>query len=162
MNDAIRSALKRIGREVTERALAETGAPPAVEHDPEWLSECIVGEPASGRCHWRPTPMSTPPDFSGLANALECGVHDDLRTYFGSFWSANLPARRDGNDFELLQLWNGEDFDSLVANQIGHALEKRRIRQPLSFFFAETLKWFDQNQHNRSRKGVEVSMAWLT
>ena len=51
-------------------------------------------------------------------------------------WSASLPVRYLDNDLELLQLWNEQDFEHLLANLIGHALEKRRIRQPLTLFFA--------------------------
>ena len=42
----------------------------------------------------------------------------------------------EGGRCELLQLWNEEDARNLVANWIGHALEKRRAREPLCLFFA--------------------------
>lgn len=136
MSFAVRDQLERIGREYVDDVVAATGALPDVECDDDWPSPCIVGTSPAGRSLWRPVAMEEAPDFSGLQRALECPLQVDFLTFFGSFWSAALPVSFHGNAFELLQLWNRQDFDNLVANLIGHALEKRRIRQPLSLFFA--------------------------
>ena len=136
MSFEVRDQLARLGAACVERALERSGRLPAVESDPDWLSPCIVEDTPDGLSLWRPQPMSTPPDFSGLQRALECPLHLDVLTYWGSFWSGPLPVVINDNEFELLQLWNDRDFDNLVSNLIGHALEKRRVRQPLSLFFA--------------------------
>ncbi len=136
MSFEVRDQLARLGTACVERAIERSGRLPAVAHDPEWPSPCIVEDTADGHSLWRPVPMASAPDFSGLQRALECPLHVDVLTYYGSFWSGALPVTINDNDFELLQLWNDQDFDNLVSNLIGHALEKRRVRQPLSLFFA--------------------------
>lgn len=139
MTDApppVATAIRRLADEVVERARADTGALPTVEHDPDWPSPCIAGPVADGRVPWHSVPMARAPDFGRLARALEVPIHTDLVQYFGTVWSAPLPVRFEGNELELLQLWNEQDFEHLLANLIGHALEKKRVRQPLSLFFA--------------------------
>jgi SecY interacting protein Syd len=112
---------------------------PRVEFDPEWLSECqkdVVD--ADGLVGWQPIEQHHPVDFRGLENALELQVHPDVKEYFGSFWSGSLEATCKEGHVSLIQLWNPQDFDRLIENLIGHALAKRRLKQPFTVFFATT------------------------
>ncbi len=135
MSFAVRDELERLGAAWVDSTRAATGALPFVDFEPDWTSPCIVAS-RDGRSFWRPLAMETAPDFSGLQRALEVPLHLDVLSYYGSYWSGALPVTWEGSDFELLQLWNEQDLDNLISNLIGHALEKRRIRQPLSIFFA--------------------------
>ncbi|MEO1575747.1 MAG: SecY-interacting protein Syd [Pseudomonadota bacterium] len=127
--------LARVTSRLLDRWQSDTGGLPSAEHDPDWPSACIVGAPDNGRCFWRPVPMQPAVDLDRLGDALEVTLHPAWRTLFTVQWSAALPLRYNDGEFELLQLWNAEDADNLIANQIGHALEKRRVRQPLTLFF---------------------------
>ena len=107
--------------------------------DEAWRSDCEIGQPApEGMVAWRPAAQSTPVDFSGLANALEQPIHEDIRAWYGTFWSGSFEARTREGHVSLIQLWNEEDFERLIENLLGHALMKRRARQPFTVFFANT------------------------
>ena len=77
-----------------------------------------------------------PADFSGLAAALETAIHPDFIAYFGRYWSDPIPASGLCGHVELLLLWNMADEERLVANQLGHVLQARRAKRPLTLFFA--------------------------
>ena len=38
----------------------------------------------------------------------------------------------------LIQLWNKNDFERLIENLLGHAIEKKRSKHQLTIFFANT------------------------
>ena len=111
--------------------------------DAEWRSPSEIGPPSRGRVPWRPLARRQlasdhANDFAGLENALEMAIHPDIKAYFGSFWSGDLEAEASEGHVSLLFLWSPEDVDRLVENLIGHALQKRRRRQPFNVFFACT------------------------
>jgi len=102
---------------------------------------------------WRPVERDPPADFSGLEQALDVQVHADLKAWYGSFWCDTFEVRAQEGRVALLQVWNQQDFDRLVANLIGHALAKRRSKDALTLFFACT----DQDEYFLSlenRSGV--------
>lgn len=101
--------------------------------DPDWTSPAELGEQ-----RWRPVPQSPVVDFRGIENALELTVHPDAVIWYSRWWAGGLHASADEGEVNLIQLWNHRDFDSLVANVIGHALNKRRSKAPFSVFFATT------------------------
>ena len=101
--------------------------------DPEWTSPAEL--PGGG---WRPVAQATPVDFRGLAHALEVTVHPNAVTWYSRWWAGQLDAEADEGEVHLIQLWNPQDFESLVANLIGHALNKRRSKAEFSVFFATT------------------------
>lgn len=117
--------------------------------DPAWRSPCEIGEPYSHPSEngpgengefirWRPVKRSLADDFPGLENALETEIHPDIKAYYGEFWSGNLEAEAPDGHVSLILLWNPDDADRLIENQIGHALVNRRSKSPLSLFFACT------------------------
>ncbi|HEY5789408.1 MAG TPA: SecY-interacting protein Syd, partial [Gammaproteobacteria bacterium] len=100
-------------------------------------SPCLHGTPdADGLVAWQPLRRTEPPDFSGLAAALERPLPAAWEAYFGRYWSETLPTGGLYGRVELLQLWNPEDQERLVANQLGHVLQRRRRGQSPSLFFA--------------------------
>ena len=113
------------------------GREPRQEHDPEWPSPCVQGgSDADGYVTWIPVRREEEADFSGLAAALETPVHADFTAYFGRYWSDPIPATGLCGRVELLQLWNPADEERLIANQLGHVLQARRAKRPLTLFFA--------------------------
>ncbi len=105
--------------------------------DPDWRSPCEVYS-RDDVTWWRPTQQSPRVDFSGLAQAFETPIHPDICDYYGSYWSGTLEADSAEGRVSLIQLWNPEDFERLVANLVGHALTKQRRRQALTVFIANT------------------------
>ena len=83
-------------------------------------------------------PRETAPDWRGLERALDIAVHADVAAYYGAFWSDSIPVQAREGGATLIQIWNERDFERLVANLIGHALQKRRRRESLTLFVAVT------------------------
>jgi SecY interacting protein Syd len=111
--------------------------------DPQWRSPCETGEPYESEdgvevIPWRPLRRAFADDFAGLERALEVPIHDDVKAYYGRYWSGGLEATADEGHVSLILLWNPADAQRLVENLIGHALAKRRARAPLTVFFACT------------------------
>ncbi len=107
-------------------------------YDEDWRSPAELERFIDDRSCWQPVRQDTPVDFSGLANALEQDIHPDIVEYYGSFWSGTIEAESAEGQVSLIQLWNNDDFDRLIQNLIGHALMKRRQKQPFTTFFANT------------------------
>jgi len=112
------------------------GQLPVTDYDSDWPSVCVSDVLDADRCAWRPVRMNAPLAFERLAHALDVPIHDSLVTYFSVQWAASIPVMFEDNELDLLQLWNDQDFENLLANLIGHALEKKRVSQPLTLFFA--------------------------
>lgn len=114
--------------------------------DPEWRSPCEVGEPYmddSGiqRIRWEPLARRSElasADFAPLERALECPIHQDVKDYYGAFWSGGLEAEAPDGHVSLILLWNEADLSRLIENLIGHALAKQRAKSPFTVFFACT------------------------
>lgn len=137
MPTPLEAALDALVAGFIEATRARRGRDPRIERDPAWPSPCEQGEAdAEGFVAWRPVRREDGLDVSGLATALETPVHPDFAAFFGRYWSDPLPASGLCGRLELLQLWNAEDEERLVANQLGHVLQARRARRPLTLFFA--------------------------
>ncbi|MFT4632770.1 MAG: SecY interacting protein Syd [Candidatus Pseudothioglobus sp.] len=122
-----------------ERALAITDTQHFwTEFDPEWRSPCELDITTPGNIGWRPVPQQPMMNFDGLANALEQPIHEDIRTFYTSYWSGHLSATADDGEVNLIQLWNPEDFERLIENLVGHSLAKQRLKQPFTVFIATT------------------------
>ncbi|MFT7653052.1 MAG: SecY interacting protein Syd [Limisphaerales bacterium] len=123
------------------RFLSHTSAPQAT-FDPDWPSECEQGthwqsKNGEQEIKWLPILRASPyMDFKNLEAALEFPIHDDIKTHYGRYWSANIPAHAADGDLSLLYLWNQEDVDNLIENLIGHAVACRNNKTPFAIFFA--------------------------
>jgi len=107
--------------------------------DSGWRSACELDDVTNeGMTRWRPARQPNPVDFSGLENALEFPIHADIKAYYGRYWAGGIDARSREGHVSLIQLWNFDDYERLIANLIGHALAKRRAKDPFTVFFATT------------------------
>jgi len=112
-----------------------------VEFDSDWPSLCYLsqGSLEQGKHYpWQPIKQEHQDMFERLSDALEIKVHPDLISYFSSYWSNHIPATSKDGDLELLQVWNQDDMERLRSNLLGHALDKKKRKHELSFFFAVT------------------------
>ncbi|SDI57409.1 SecY interacting protein Syd [Ferrimonas sediminum] len=98
------------------------------EAGPAAVSEHELGQ------HWQAVPQQPLGAFSNLEPALELPVHPDLQAFYGHFYGGNLQFDADFGCGELLQPWNQDDFAFLQENLVGHALMKKRLKQPATWF----------------------------
>ena len=139
MSIETKAALDRLLRRYLENCQRVTGALPSQEHDPAWPSQCQVGElDADGKIRWKPHERDAVADFSGLERALDVEIHPDIKSFYGSYWGSAMELTADEGGVTLIQIWNGDDFDRLVENILGHAMAKQRIKAPLTIFIACT------------------------
>ena len=115
------------------------GHPPAIEHDSEWPSPCEQKPADEGESvYWQPVVCDPALSFDNIEEALESRLHTDIKTYFGSFYCANLGAKASDGGLELLFPWSPEDFERLQENVLGHIWMKRKLRQEETVFFSVT------------------------
>ena len=146
MSINVHTALTEFHHKFLEQYRQQHKTLPVIEHHPQWLSPCEQGEPHANLSFWQPVSTTQASesgsgpelDFSGLEGALELTLHPDIKMFYTSFFSGNLPARCTDGDLELLQVWNSDDFERLQENMIGHIMAKRRKRQPETFFIGVT------------------------
>ncbi len=127
--------LDRLAAEYVAAVEARSGSLPTVPYDPEWKSVAIVGRASDEQVYWQPTQRHDPFSFDSIASALEIELPKDCDEYFGHFWSGAIPVIWGARPFELLQLWNHDEENNLMHNILGHSLEKKRVREPLTVFF---------------------------
>lgn len=142
-NDVIAS-LSRLLRRYVDDCQQVSGSLPSQIYDPEWLSDCQIGEPdPNGMIFWRPLARDSVADFAGLERALEIEIHPDIKKFYASHWGSPIDVQAAEGGLTLIQIWNDDDFDRLVENILGHAMAKQRIKAPLTIFFACT----DEDEH---------------
>lgn len=112
---------------------------PLIEHDAQWPSPCEAGEPrGDGLIAWQAVSRNPGGDLTALANALETQFSPELNAFYGTAYGGNIVATLDGEEIELLQAWNEEDFERLQQNITGHMLMKRRLKQADTVFIGLT------------------------
>lgn len=83
---------------------------------------------------WHPVRQQRALDFSDLMNALEEPFHPDFVAYFSRWFSADLAVDWESHPLWLLHLHGDDDAERMLANQAGHVLMKRRLKQPITLF----------------------------
>ncbi|WP_102796593.1 SecY-interacting protein [Bowmanella denitrificans] len=117
----------------------QSGRPLLTDWDANWLSPCQIGETdAAGQIIWQPVARVGLADFVDTERALELEFHPDIKAFYSAYWSENLTAHTSRGDLQLLLPWNEDDFIRLQQNLIGHVLMKKRLKQPVTLFFAVT------------------------
>ncbi len=117
----------------------ETGGLPTTDFDGQWPSPCEVGEADSaGRVHWQPVEREPEDPLAGMENAIDGPLHQDIKAYYGGYFAECVTARHADGGLTLIQAWSREDFDRLVANQLGHTMAKFKAKLPLTVFIALT------------------------
>lgn len=112
---------------------------PLTPFDADWPSHCYQGTPNSdGQIHWQPVRQQhhTEQMFIRLEEALGYNIHPDLKTWYSRFWSDPLPATCSEGELSLLFVWNEADCERLRSNLIGHLLNKQKLKQSPTLFFA--------------------------
>ena len=124
---------------INEWRHAYNGELPYIEQDPQWPSLCeIKGSESDGQVRWQPVKREQIGDFSNIDQALELVLHQDIKSYYSLYWSAQLNVEHNKGPVTLLQIYNDDDFANLQKNIIGHVMMKRQLKQNITIFFALT------------------------
>jgi SecY interacting protein Syd len=114
------------------------GQLPSIDVDEDWPSPCLQGLHNDKESFWHPIKMDEPVNFDNVAQALELNLHEDIQTYFTTYYSESINATCSEGDLSLLLPWSSDDFKRLQENIIGHILMKKQLKQPITIFFAVT------------------------
>ena len=139
--NAVTLALEALHQRYRNLWLNERGEAPRAEFDRAWPSPCVQQTHDNEDVfayHWQAKPRHSTSLFAPLEQALEVTIHPDLIAFYGGFWADSIPIEHPLSDGLLLQIWNQEDEQRLLENQLGHAFARLKGRLPLSFFIACT------------------------
>lgn len=110
---------------------------PSAVFEAPWPSPCIQ-EQVGNTSYWRHQHKSETDLFKGIEEALELRLHQDIKEFYGNFWSNGICVEHDDVDFSLIQTWNEEDQETLRENIFGHCFAKLKGRLPLTLFIGCT------------------------
>lgn len=145
--NAIYLALDALFTRYLNLVKAETNDLPRVQFKPPWPSPCDIkrevhieseNNEEGSLSYWKPASRVNHELFDDLEKALELSFRDDIKQFYGSFWSNGICVERDDINFSLIQIWNEEDQEKLKENILGHAFARLKSKQALSYFIGCT------------------------
>ena len=138
VNVALVNNLKSFAQQYVAHYVDKYAHLPLVECDDNWPSNCLQGNNNEQTNFWQPVEVEDDLSFQNIESALEISLHRDVKHYFTALYSDSLHARCKEGELSLLLPWSDKDFERLQENIIGHVLMKRKLKQPVTIFFAVT------------------------
>jgi len=122
---------------------SDTGQLPKTLLEPQWPSVCQQGEAfidttKQQSIYWQPVQRTENTGLCGLETALDITLHPSIHSFYCRYWSEQIDTIFQQGNLTLLFIWNEKDMQRLIENQLGHALNKQRNKQTLTFFIACT------------------------
>lgn len=117
-----------------QAAYQAAGQQPQTEYIGEWDAPCFIGEVRYGLIDWKAVPQQPELDFSGVEQGLESQLNEQVKSFYGLFYAADLHLSFDGHPLILSQIIADEDADRLQRNLIAHVLMKRKLQQAITLF----------------------------
>lgn len=143
--NAIYNALDALFTRYVNLTKLEHNRLPVSTFEPHWPSPCdveidaITENDTQGNMHfWRPVSRQDYCLFNDLESGFEFPFPEQLKWYYGSFWSNGICVESDDHAFNLIQIWNEEDEAQLKENMLGHVFAKIKNKQPITFFIGCT------------------------
>ncbi|MDN3610690.1 SecY-interacting protein [Vibrio ostreicida] len=137
MADTALQALYSFSEKYRQEHLEKLGHLPRAEELVGLASPCVEST-QDGFVEWKAYVREHLADFSNAENGIDLTLHDDIKTFYGSQYSADMNASWQGNTLTLLQVWSDEDFVRLQENMLGHLVTQRRLKLKPTVFIGTT------------------------
>ena len=111
------------------------------KHDSLPINEELVGlaspcidETRDLEVSWQPVARDESIRLVNIENGIELDLHDDFHAFYGAQFSADMTAKFEDMNVELLQIWSDEDLENLQGNIV----MQRRLKLVPTLFIAVT------------------------